>query len=97
MIFFLLRDKRMSSRLKDSIRTKLIAEFIRTGVQPEGYLITENDGSKYKVRKIKSQQELLRSKKERLMKQLENVEYELKSIDKDKAIENINDESEHHQ
>ena len=91
MIFFLLRDKRMSSRLKDSIRTKLIAEFIRTGIQPEGYLITENDGSKYKVRKIKSQQELLQSKKVRLMKQLENVEYALKSINKD------NDEAEHHQ
>ena len=87
----------MSSRLKDSIRTKLIAEFIRTGVQPEGYLITENDSSKYKVRKLKSQLEILQAKKERLTKLLEAVENELKSIDKDKAIENINDESEHHQ
>ena len=71
----------MSSRLKDSIRTKLIAEFIRTGVQPEGYLITENDSSKYKVRKLKSQLEILQAKKERLTKQLEAIQNELKKIE----------------
>ena len=44
----------MSTRLKDSEITKLIAEFIRTGKSPEGYIITLNEGSKYKVRRIKS-------------------------------------------
>jgi len=70
----------MTTRLKDSIRTKLIAEYIRTGKSPEGYEITENDASKYKVRKIKSQLEILQSKKDKLKKQIETIEEELKKI-----------------
>ena len=55
------------SRLKDSERTKLIAEFIRTGKSPAGYEITVNESSKYKVKKLKSKQEQLEAKKERLL------------------------------
>ena len=71
----------MSTRLRDSERTKLIAEFIRTGKSPAGYEITECKGSKYKVRKLKSKQEMLESKRDRLRKQLESVETELHSLD----------------
>ena len=70
----------MSERLKDSERTKLIAYYIRTGESPPGYLITENETSKYKVRKIKSQQEILQAKRDRLRKQLESIEAELSNL-----------------
>ena len=69
------------SRLRDADRTKLIAEFIRTGKSPAGYEITINEGSKYKVRRIKSKREQLESKRDRLQKQLEAVEKELENID----------------
>ena len=68
------------TRLKDSERTKLIAEFIRTGKSPEGYEITVIEGSKYKVRRIKSKQEMLQAKRDRLKKQLEEIEGELQSL-----------------
>ena len=71
----------MTKRLKDSERTRLIAEFIRTGKSPAGYEITVNESSKYKVRKLKSQQEMLQAKKERLTRQLEAVEAELKDLE----------------
>ena len=70
----------MSERLKDSERTKLIAYYIRTGESPPGYLITENETSKYKVLKIKSQQEMLQAKRDRLRKQLESIEAELSNL-----------------
>ena len=82
----------MSTRLRDSERTKLIAEFIRTGKSPAGYEITECKGSKYKVRKLKSKQEMLESKRDRLRKQLESVETELHSLDNNS--DNNNDKSE---
>ena len=71
----------MTTRLRDSERTKLIAEFIRTGQSPAGYEITVIEGSKYKVRRIKSKQEQLEAKRERLKKQLETIENELKTIE----------------
>ena len=87
----------MTKRLKDSERTRLIAEFIRTGKSLAGYEITVNESSKYKVRKLKSQQEMLQAKKERLTRQLEAVEAELKDLEpKDTTpvatIKEINDD-----
>ena len=52
----------MTTRLRDSEKTKLIAEFIRTGKSPAGYEITVSEGSNYKVRRIKSKQEQLEDK-----------------------------------
>ena len=69
------------SRLRDSERTRLIAYYIRTGKSPEGYEVTENDASKYKVRRIKSQLEVLQAKRDRLKKQLDIVEIELAKIE----------------
>ena len=71
----------MTTRLRDSERTRLIAYYIRTGKSPEGYEVTENDASKYKVRRIKSQLEVLQAKRDRLKKQLEIVEIELAKIE----------------
>ena len=68
----------MSGRLKDSERTRLIAEYIRTGKSPAGYEITETEQSKYRVKRIRSKKELLEEKQARLKRQLEMVEIELK-------------------
>lgn len=84
----------MSTRLKDSERTKLIAEFIRTGKSPAGYEITVNESSKYKVRRIKPKHELLESKRDRLLKQLELIESELKAIQESKQCETKEDNKE---
>ena len=84
----------MSSRIKDSLRTKLIAEYIRTGKSPEGYEITENEQSKYRVRKIKSRLELLEEKQVRLAKQLKQVEEDLKSTLDEKNKAETNNETE---
>ena len=81
----------MSTRLKDSERTKLIAEFIRTGKSPAGYEITVNESSKYKVRRIKPKNELLKSKRDRLLKQLELVEAELKAIQESEQYDTKDD------
>ena len=81
----------MSIRLRDSERTKLIAEFIRTGKSPDGYEITVNESSKYKVRRIKPKHELLESKRDRLKKQLEQIELELKAIQESKQDDNKDD------
>lgn len=70
----------MTTRLKDSERTRLIAYYIRTGKNPEGYEITENESSKYKVHKIKSQLEVLQTKRDRLKRQLESIEAELTTL-----------------
>ena len=78
------------SRLRDSERTKLIAEFIWTGKSPAGYEITVNESSKYKVRKLKSKQEILEAKRERLKKQLETIEQELETIYKQDSPKKIN-------
>ena len=67
----------MSGRIKDSERTSLIAEFIRTGKSPEGFEIVECKDGKYRVRRIKLHKEILEQKRERLKKQLESIEIEL--------------------
>ena len=76
----------MSARIKDTERTKLIAEFIKSGKSPEGFEIKEDKNGKYRVRRLKSQKEQLETKRDRLKKQLEELEAELKNID-----DNVND------
>ena len=85
----------MSGRLKDSERTRLIAEYIRTGKSPAGYEITETEQSKYRVKRIRSKQELLEEKQARLKRQLEMVELELneqaKAKDSDSEVASSNE------
>ena len=85
----------MTTRLRDSERTKLIAYYIRTGKSPEGYEITENESSKYKVRKIKSLKETLENKRDRLKNHLEIIEAELNKLNlNDKNIKEVKEEEE---
>ena len=81
----------MSTRLSDSARTKIIAEFIRSGKSPEGYEVIENQSSKYKVRKIKPQEEILKTKRDRLIKQLEEIEKQIADIEDKKQTKENND------
>lgn len=77
MIFF---GMKMTTRMKDSERMKLIAEFIKTGISPDGYVITENDNGKYRVRKTKTQHEMLQDKKQRLLQKIKEIDEQLNNM-----------------
>ena len=85
MIFF---GMKMSTRMKDSERMKLIAEFIKTGISPDGYVITENDNGKYRVRKTKTQHEMLQDKKQRLLQKIKEIDEQLNNMNTNDAINN---------
>ena len=76
----------MSTRMKDSERMKLIAEFIKTGISPDGYVITENDNGKYRVRKTKTQHEMLQDKKQRLLQKIKEIDEQLNNMNTNDAI-----------
>ncbi len=60
-------------RIKDKDRLAIIAEYLKTGVAKDGFSVTEKDG-KYRVRRIKSDVDKLNMKRDRLKKQLDEVE-----------------------
>ena len=72
----------MAESIKDSKRMELICEFIKTGKQPEGYKVTETKTGKYRLTKLKSTKEALEAKRQRLTKQLEGIDNQLKELDK---------------
>lgn len=72
--------------MKDSERMKLIAEFIKTGISPDGYVITENDNGKYRVRKTKTQHEMLQDKKQRLLQKIKEIDEQLNNMNTNDAI-----------
>lgn len=74
--------------MKDSERMKLIAEFIKTGISPDGYVITENDNGKYRVRKTKTQHEMLQDKKQRLLQKIKEIDEQLNNMNTNDAINN---------
>ena len=78
----------MTTRMKDSERMKLIAEFIKTGISPDGYVITENDNGKYRVRKTKTQHEMLQDKKQRLLQKIKEIDEQLNNMNTNDAINN---------
>lgn len=78
----------MSTRMKDSERMKLIAEFIKTGISPDGYVITENDNGKYRVRKTKTQHEMLQDKKQRLLQKIKEIDEQLNNMNTNDANNN---------
>ena len=71
--------------MKDSERMKLIAEFIKTGISPDGYVITENDNGKYRVRKTKTQHEMLQDKKQRLLQKIKEIDEQLNNMNTNDA------------
>lgn len=88
MIFF---GMKMTTRMKDSERMKLIAEFIKTGISPDGYVITENDNGKYRVRKTKTQHEMLQDKKQRLLQKIKEIDEQLNNMNtNDSSVDGIN-------
>ena len=70
----------MAEQIKDSKRMELICEFIKTGKQPEGYKITETKTGKYRLTKVKTEKETLEAKRQRLTKQLEEVDAQLEKF-----------------
>lgn len=85
MIFF---GMKMTTRMKDSERMKLIAEFIKTGISPDGYVITENDNGKYRVRKTKTQHEMLQDKKQRLLQKIKEIDEQLNNMNVNESNNN---------
>lgn len=76
--------------MKDSERMRLIAEFIKTGISPDGYVITENNNGKYRVRKTKTQHEILQDKKQRLLQKINEIDEQLNNM---KANDNNNNDN----
>ena len=60
---------------------ELICEYIKTKQQPEGFKITETKTGKYRVSKVKTEKEILEAKRQRLTKQLEEVDVQLKKFE----------------
>ena len=71
----------MTEKVKDSKRMDLICEFIKTGKQPDGFIITETKNGKYRLTRTKSQKEVLEAKRQRLQKSIEEIDNELKKLE----------------
>ena len=71
----------MTEKVKDSKRMDLICEFIKTGKQPDGFIITETKNGKYRLTRTKSQKEVLEAKRQRLQKNLDDINNELKKLE----------------
>ena len=74
----------MTDKVKDSKRMKLICEFIKSGKQPEGFIITETKSGKYRLTRTKSQKEVLEARRKCLTKKLEEIDAELKKFEEPK-------------
>ena len=74
----------MSVKVKDSKRMELICEFLRSGKQPDGFTITEPKNGKYRLSRVKSQKEVLETKRQRLQKNIEEIDNELKKFNEQK-------------
>ena len=75
------------SRIKDTERIKLIAEYIKTKQQPDGYVIREMKNGQYRVSRAKTDREILEQKRERLQRQLDEINKKVKELD-DKSDNN---------
>ena len=73
----------MTEKVKDSKRMDLICEFIKTGKQPDGFIITETKNGKYRLTRTKSQKEVLEAKRQRLQKNLDDINNELKKFEQE--------------
>ena len=71
----------MTEKVKDSKRMELICEFIKTGIQPEGFVITETKNGKYRLTRTKTQKEVLEAKRQQLQKNLDDINNELKKLE----------------
>ena len=69
----------MTNRIKDSERTAIIADFIKTGKAREGFTVTCVSDNKYRVARIKNESELekLIHKRDRMKKNFETLEKQI--------------------
>ena len=70
-----------TTRIKDNERIKIIAEYIKTKQQPDGYNIRETKNGLYRVSRTKSEHDILEQKRTRLLKQLEEIERKIAQLD----------------
>ena len=73
----------MSGKLSDSKRMELICEFIKSGKQPEGYKIVEASNGQYRVSVIRSEKEVLETKRAKAAKLIESIDARLKELSTD--------------
>ena len=71
-------------KIKDSKRMELICEFIKTGKQPDGFIITETKNGKYRLTRTKNEKEALEAKRQRLQKSIDSIDAELKKFEEQK-------------
>ena len=71
-----------TKRLRETDRVKMIAQFIKTGVQPEGYTVREDGNGGYRVATIKNKDptEIARKKRERYIMKLIEVDPSLEMV-----------------
>ena len=71
-----------SVKLSDSKRMELICDFIKTGKQPDGFNIIESKNGSYRVSQVKSEREILETKRQKAQKLLEEIEARLNELHK---------------
>ena len=71
----------MNGKVKDAKRMELICEFIKTGKQPDGYVITETKTGKYRLARSKNDKESLEAKRKCYQKKLNDIDEELKKFE----------------
>ena len=71
-----------AKRLRETDRVKMIAQFIKTGIQPEGYTIRDDGNGGYRVAAVKNKDpaEIARKKRERYIMKLIEVDPSLEAI-----------------
>ena len=68
--------------IKANERLQIIAEFIKTGTCRDGYAISEMKNGKYRIRRTQTEHEQLIAKRDKLKKQLNEIESKLTSEEK---------------
>ena len=66
---------------------EMICEFLKSGKQPEGFTITETKNGKYRLSKVKTEKEVLEARRKRLLKNINDIDNELKKFEEQKQKE----------
>ena len=84
-------------KVKDSKRMELICEFLKSGKQPEGFIITETKNGKYRLSKVKTNKEVLEARKKCYQKKLDEIDVELKKFEEQEQKQEEEKEQEQEQ
>ena len=81
----------MNAKVKEAKRMELICDFIKTGKQPDGFMITETKTGKYRLTRNKNDKESLEAKRKCYQKKLEDINEELKKFEQEEPSSGTQD------